>query len=273
MGSLFADKKVLITGASRGIGKAIALKLAREGASIIIAAKSIKEDPRLGGTIFSAAAEVEAAGGKAFPIECDIRDEQQILHAVEQGAKYFGGIDILINNASAISLSSIEATESKRFDLMHDINVRGTFLMCKACIPWLEKSNHAHVLSLSPPLDMNMKWFASHVAYTISKYNMTMITLSIAEKFKGKIAANTLWPKTIIATAAIKILPGGEQLLKGSRKPEIVADAAYHILSMDPALPSGICYTDEAALQMQGVVNFDKYATEPGHPLFPDLFI
>ncbi|MES1226904.1 MAG: SDR family oxidoreductase, partial [Bacteroidota bacterium] len=199
----FQNKTVFITGASRGIGKAIAIKLAKDGANIIVAAKSTEENPKLGGTIYSAAAEIEAAGGKALAVQCDIRDEAQIQKAVDKAVEAFGGIDILINNASAISLSATEQTEPKRFDLMHDINVRGTFFMSKACISHLKKSANAHILTLSPPINMDIKWLKGHVAYTMSKYNMTMIALGLsAELKKYNIAANALWPKTTIATAA-----------------------------------------------------------------------
>lgn len=273
MSSLFSKKTILITGSSRGIGKAMALRLAREGANIIVAAKSVEEDPRLGGTIYSAAREIEEAGGHAFPVVCDIRDEAQIEEAVSKGVQHFGGLDILINNASAISISSIERTEPKRFDLMYDINVRGTFFMVRACIPHLLKSSHAHVLSLSPPLNMDMKWFAPHPAYTISKYDMTMITLSVSRQYQGKIAANTLWPKTIIATAALKILPGGEQLIPGSRHPEMVADAAFEILRKEPSSCTGHSFIDEEVLAAAGITDFTRYAVSPDQPLIPDLFM
>ena len=200
----FQNKTVLITGASRGIGKAIGLKLAGAGANIVIASKSIEENPKLGGTIFSAAAEMEAAGGKALAVQCDIRFEDQIQTVIDKTIETFGGIDILINNASAINLTPTEQTDPKRYDLMYDINVRGTFMVSKACIPLLKKSTNAHILNLSPPINMDMKWFANHLAYTISKYNMTMIALVLsAELKKYNIAANTLWPKTTIATAAV----------------------------------------------------------------------
>lgn len=273
MSSPLRQKTALITGSSRGIGKAIALRLAREGANIIVAAKSVEEDPRLGGTIYSAAREIEEAGGRAFPVVCDIRDELQIQEAVSKGVAHFGGLDILINNASAISLSTFEQTEPKRFDLMYDINVRGTFFMIRACLPHLLKSDHPHILSLSPPLQMDMKWFSSHPAYTISKYDMTMITLSAAKAHAGKLAANTLWPRTIIATAALKILPGGEALMNGSRRPEIVADAACEILKKEPSACSGNTFIDEEVLSLAGITDFSGYDFMPGHPLIPDLFM
>lgn len=226
----FENKTIFITGASRGIGKAIALRLAREGANIVIAAKSVQEDPRLGGTIYTAAEEVERQGGKALPIACDIRHEEQIVVALEQANAHFGGIDAVINNASAIGLTNTEQTESKRFDLMHQINVRGTFLVTKHAIPYLSKSNNAHILTLSPPVDLNPGWFSPHVAYTLTKYNMSMMTLGWAAELKAKgIAANSLWPVTTIATAAIQNLLGGQEMAARSRKPEIVADAAFYI--------------------------------------------
>src|SRR6185369_2498205 len=216
----FKNKTIIITGASRGIGKSIALKLASEGANIVVAAKSVEENPKLEGTIFSAAKEIEAVGGKALPVQCDIRFEDQIKIVVEKTVETFGGIDILINNASAISLTSTEKTEAKPFDLMQSINVRGTFLVTKACIPFLKKSTNAHILTLSPPLNLDPRWFANHVAYTITKYNMSMMTMGWAAEFrKDKIAANSLWPRTTIATAAVKNLLGGEAVINMSRTP------------------------------------------------------
>ena len=240
------NKTAFITGASRGIGKSIAIRLASGGANIVVAAKSIEENPKLGGTIFSAAEEIEQAGGKALALQCDIRDELQIQTAVEKAVERFGGIDIVINNASAISLTGTEQTEAKRFDLMNAINVRGTFLVTKACIPFLKKGENSHILTLSPPLNLDPKWLKNHIAYTITKYNMTMITLGLAEEMrKHKIAANTLWPKTTIATAAVKNLLGGDALVKMSWKPEIVADAAYYIVTKDASNCTGNCFIDE----------------------------
>ncbi len=270
----FRNKTVFISGGSRGIGKAIALRLAGEGANIILAAKTVQEHPKLEGTIYTAASEIEAAGGKALPVPCDIRFEDQVELAVSEGVKTFGGIDIVINNASAIALTGTENTEIKKFDLMFDINVRGSFLVVKTCLPYLKVSDHAHILTLSPPLDMDLKWLAKHQAYTISKYNMTMMALGWAEEFKQiPIASNTLWPKTIINTAAIRQLPGGEDLLKMSRNAGIVADAAFHILSSAPGARSGNCFIDEKVLLLEGISNLDKYAVTPGAPLFPDLFL
>jgi citronellol/citronellal dehydrogenase len=270
----FQNKTAFITGASRGIGKAIAQRLAAAGANIVIAAKSIEENPKLGGTIYSAAQEIAAAGGKALAVACDIRDEMQIQNAVEKAVERFGGIDILINNASAISLTPIEQTELKRFDLMHDINVRGTFFVSKACIPYLKNGNNPHLLNLSPPLNLNPKWFGAHAAYTISKYNMTMIALGLAAELKKyNIAANTLWPKTTIATAAVKNLLGGEALIKMSRKPEIMADAAYYILQKPSNECTGNTFIDEEVLTAEGITEFDQYAITPGGRLYKDLFL
>ncbi|MBN8832876.1 MAG: short chain dehydrogenase [Niastella sp. SCN 39-18] len=270
----FKNKTVFITGASRGIGKAIALRLAAEGANIIVAAKSITENPKLGGTIYSAAQEIEEAGGKALAVPCDIRDENQIELAVNQAAEKFGGIDILINNASAISLTPTEQTEPKRFDLMFNINVRGTFLVSKACIPHLKKGTNPHILTLSPPLNMDMKWFAGHLAYTLSKYNMSMIALGLAAELKKyNIAVNALWPRTTIATAAVQNLLGGEALMKMSRTPEILADAAYYILSKPSHEYTGQTLIDEHVLAAEGIHNLDKYAVVAGGQLFNDLFI
>ncbi|HEY2720926.1 MAG TPA: NAD(P)-dependent oxidoreductase [Chitinophagaceae bacterium] len=270
----FSKKTILITGASRGIGKAIAIRLAKEGANIIIAAKSIEENPKLGGTIFSAAKEIEAVGGKALPIQCDIRNEDQINRVVQTAVEKFGGIDGLVNNASAISLTSTEQTEAKRFDLMHSINVRGTFLVTKACIPHLKKSSNPHILTLSPPLNLLPKWFANHVAYTITKYNMSMMTIGwAAELKKDKIAANSLWPRTTIATAAVKNLLGGDALVKMSRKPEILGDAAYYILRQSSEECTGNLFIDEDVLSKEGITDLDKYAVAPGGKLFNDLFV
>ena len=271
---VFHNKTALITGASRGIGKAIALKLASKGANIIIAAKSTEENPKLGGTIYSAAEEVEAAGGKALAIACDIRQEEQIINAVQKGVERFGGIDMVINNASAITLQNTVQLEAKRFDLMYDINVRGTFLVSKHCIPYLKKGTNSHILNLSPPLNMDLKWFANHLAYTISKYNMTMIAMGLSEELKSSgIAANTLWPKTTIATAAVNNLLGGQLLMNMSRTPEIVADAAAIILNKSAVNCTGKSFIDEDVLRAEGETDFSKYAYHPGSPLYTDLFL
>lgn len=270
----FKNKTVIITGASRGIGKAIGLKLAKEGANIVIASKSVEENPKLGGTIYSAAQEVELAGGKALAIQCDIRFEDQIQQVIDKTIERFRGIDILINNASAINLSTTELTEPKRFDLMYDINVRGTFMMCKACIPYLKNSTNAHILNLSPPLNMDLKWFAHHLAYTISKYNMTMIALGLSAELKEfNIAANTLWPRTTIATAAVNNLLGGQMLMNKSRNTDIVADAAWYILSRPSTTCTGNTFIDEKVLAAEGITDLEKYNVIAGADLFNDLFI
>lgn len=270
----FQNKTVVITGASRGIGKAIGLKLAAAGANIVIASKSVEENPKLGGTIFSAAAEMEAVGGKALAVQCDIRFEDQIDNVVKQTVDKFGGIDILINNASAINLVPTEQTEPKRFDLMYDINVRGTFMMSRACIPYLKKGTNAHILNLSPPVNMDLKWFEKHLAYTISKYDMTMIALGLsAELKKYNVAANTLWPKTTIATAAVNNLLGGEMLMKMSRTVDIVADAAFYILSKSSTQCTGNSFIDETVLAAEGITDLSKYSVVPGAHLYNDLFV
>jgi citronellol/citronellal dehydrogenase len=266
-------RTVFVTGGSRGIGKAIALRLAQEGANIAIAAKTIDPHPKLEGTIYTAAEEIEALGVKVLPLQVDIRHEEQIQAAVDETVRVFGGIDILINNASAISLTPTEQTEAKRFDLMHSINVRGTFLVCKACLPHLKQSTNGHIVTLSPPLDMNPKWFAPHLAYTISKYNMSMIAMGLAAELKGKVGVNTIWPKTTIATAAVQNLLGGEFLVQRSRKPEIVADAVYAIVSKPAATCTGNFFIDEQVLQQEGITDFTPYAVNPSNPLQADLFI
>ncbi|MBS1643768.1 MAG: NAD(P)-dependent oxidoreductase [Bacteroidetes bacterium] len=273
-GKLLDNRTYFITGASRGIGKAIALRLAQEGAQIIVAAKSTEENPKLGGTIFSAAQEIEAIGGKAFPVVCDIRDEEQIIAAVSKGAAHFGGIDGVINNASAIALTGTAETTAKRFDLMYAINVRGTFLVTQHCLPYLKKSDQAHILTLSPPISLSPQWLAPSVAYTISKFNMSMMSLGWAEEFKNiPIAANSLWPVTTIATAAVQNLLGGDALINRSRKPEIVADAAFHILSRAANDCSGNLFLDEEVLHAAGIHDFERYAVVPGGPLQRDLFL
>lgn len=271
---LFENKTVFITGASRGIGKAMAIKLAKAGANIAIAAKSTEENPKLGGTIFSAAKEIEAVGGKALPIQTDIRFEEQIEAAVNETVKTFGGIDILINNASAIQLTGTLQTEAKRFDLMHSINVRGTFLVTKACIPHLKKSSNAHILTLSPPISMQPKWLGPHVAYTLTKYNMSMMALGWAAEYKNHpIASNALWPKTTIDTAAVRNLLGGEALANMSRTVDILADAAYFILSKPSASCSGNTFIDEDVFATEGITDLSKYSVIPNAQLYKDLFV
>lgn len=268
------NKTILITGASRGIGKAIALRMAREGANIVIAAKSIEENAKLGGTIFATAEEVEKAGGQALAVQCDIRFEDQIQEVVKQAVEKFGGIDILVNNASAISLTSTEKTEPKRYDLMHDINVRGTFFVTQACIPHLKNSSNAHILTLSPPVTMNPKWFANHVAYTLTKFNMSMMAVGwSAELKKFNIASNALWPKTTIDTAAVRNLLGGDTLAKMSRKPEILADAAHYIFSQPSVDCTGNCFVDEEIFARQGITDLSQYDVVPGAKLYKDLFV
>lgn len=270
----FQNKTVLITGASRGIGKAIALKLAAAGANIAVAAKTVEEHPKLAGTIHTAAEEINKAGGSALPFQLDVRDENAIQKVVTEVAAAFGGIDILINNASAINLSSSETIDPKRYDLMHDINVRGTFYMSQACIPYLKKAANPHILNLSPPISLEPKWFGKHLAYTMSKYGMSMIVTGLSQELKKyKIAVNALWPKTTIATAAVQNILGGEQLIKRSRKPEIVADAAFYILREPSAESTGNFFIDEDVLRKHGVQQFEQYAVTPGVDLMPDLFL
>ncbi|XP_051043853.1 hydroxysteroid dehydrogenase-like protein 2 isoform X1 [Phodopus roborovskii] len=262
---------VFITGASRGIGKAIALKAAKDGANIVIAAKTTQTHPKLPGTIYTAAEEIEAAGGKALPCVVDVRDEQQISSAVEKAVEKFGGIDILVNNASAISLTNTLDTPTKRVDLMMNVNTRGTYLTSKACIPFLRKSKVAHILNLSPPLNLNPLWFKQHCAYTIAKYGMSMCVLGMAEEFRGEIAVNALWPKTAIHTAAMDML-GGSGVESQCRKVDIIADAAYSIFKR-PKSFTGNFILDENILKEEGINNFDVYAIAPGHPLIPDFFL
>lgn len=250
------------------------MRLAREGANVVIVAKSIKEDGRLGGTIHSVAQKVTEAGGKGLAVQCDIRDEEQILAAVQQAITIFGGIDILVNNASAISLSGTEQTETKRLDLIHNINVRGTFLVTKHCVPFLRKGQNPHILTLSPPIDLHPKWMAGFVGYTISKYSMSMMTLGWAGEFKRDgIAANSLWPVTTIATAAVKNLLGGEAMANRSRKPEILADCAYHIFSKPSRECTGNLFLDEDVLKNEGITDLEQYAVTPGVELQRDLYV
>jgi len=270
----YDGKTYFITGASRGIGKAIGLKLAEHGANIVIVAKSTVENPKLSGTIYSAAEEMEQAGGKALAVQCDIRDEEMVKKAVESAIGRFGKIDGLINNASAISLTNTGATESKRYDLMMDINVRGAFMATKYCLPYLKLSENPHILNLSPPLNFNPKWMGDHIAYTISKFNMTMLGMGWAEEFKEfGIAANSLWPMTTIGTAAVQNLLGGSYLVDRSRKPEILADTVFHILQQDAKKYSGQQLLDETVLKEAGISNFENYSIMPDMPLQKDLFL
>ena len=267
-------KTLFITGGSRGIGLAIAVRAARDGANVAIAAKTAEPHPKLPGTIYSAAEEIEKAGGRALPILCDIRDEQQVIAAVQKTAETFGGIDILVNNASAISLTGTLATDMKRYDLMNGINARGTYLTGRVCIPYLKKSANPHILTLSPPLDMKPKWFAPNLAYAIAKYGMSLCTLGWAEELRRDgIAANSLWPRTGIATAAIQMI-GGDTLMKQSRKPEIMADAAHAILAKNSREFTGQFCIDDLVLYEAGVRDFSGYAAVPGTTKFmPDFFL
>lgn len=267
-----SGKTLFITGASRGIGLAIAKRAAQDGANIVIAAKSAVANPKLPGTIFTAAAEIEAAGGRALPLAVDIREEDQVKAAVDKAVETFGGIDILVNNASAIWLRGTAETPMKRYDLMHQVNTRGTFVCAQACLPHLKKAANPHILMLSPPLNLDPKWFGPHVAYTIAKYGMSLCVLGMAEEFREHgIAVNALWPRTVIGTDALNMIPGVS--LANARSPEIVADAAHIILSTPSRERSGKFLLDDEVLGAQGVVDFDRYAIAPGQPLLPDLFL
>ena len=267
-------RTVFITGGSRGIGKAIALRAAKDGANVVIAAKTAEPHPKLPGTIYTAAEEVEAAGGKALACVVDIRQEALVEAAVQKTIETFGGIDILINNASAIQLTGTLQTPMKRYDLMHSVNVRGTYLTSQKCLPHLLKSENPHILNLSPPLNMEEKWFKNHVAYTMAKYGMSMCVLGMAGEFRKKgVGVNALWPRTTIATAAIKNIVGGEEMMKRSRTPEIMADAAHWILTQDAKECTGNFFIDEDLLRESGVTDFENYSVVPGAELFPDFFI
>jgi citronellol/citronellal dehydrogenase len=266
-------KTLFITGASRGIGKAIALRAAADGANIVIAAKTDQPNPKLPGTIHSAAAEIEAAGGKALALMVDIRDEAQIAEAVKRAVEKFGGIDILVNNASAISLTGTLETPAKRFDLMMGVNVRGTFLCSQACIPHLKRAANPHILAISPPLNMEQRWFAPHVAYTIAKFGMSEVVLGLAGELRDDgVAVNALWPRTTIATAAVNML-GGEKMLQRSRKPEIMADAAHYIFTRPARTYSGRFLIDDQVLAEAGVTDLSGYAVTPGLDPLPDFFV
>jgi len=265
-------RTLFMTGGSRGIGLAIALRAAADGASVVIAAKTVEPNPRLPGTIHSAAREIEAAGGQCLPVQCDIRDEAQIAKAVAGAVERFGGIDLLVNNASAISLTGTLETPMKRFDLMFGINVRGTYATSQACIPHLRKASNPHILTLSPPLNLKPRWFKSHAAYTMAKYGMSMCVLGMAEEFReAGIAVNALWPRTIIATAALQMIPGVDPAR--GRKPEIMADAAHWILSQPARGCSGNFFIDDDVLRNAGVSDLRKYAVDPSKALLPDLFL
>ncbi|HEV2442374.1 MAG TPA: NAD(P)-dependent oxidoreductase [Steroidobacteraceae bacterium] len=271
-------RSVFITGASRGIGLAIALRAARDGAKVAIAAKTTEPHPKLPGTIFTAAAEIEAAGGRALPLSTDIRDEEQVAHAVEQTVREFGGIDILVNNASAISLTGTPATDMRRFDLMHDVNTRGTFLCSKLCLPHLERAANPHILMLSPPLNIEERWFAPHLAYSLAKFGMSLCVLGLAGELRTKgIAVNALWPRTVIGTAALKIAMHGASTddLRRVRSPQILADAAYAILTRDSRSFSGHFCIDEDILREAGVTDLARYrdADVSEDDLLPDFFL
>ena len=267
-------KTLLITGASRGIGLAIALRAARDGANIAVVAKTDQPHPKLPGTVHSAVAEIEAAGGRGLACITDIRSDEQVQAAIDQTVAKFGGIDILVNNASAIQLTGTTATEMKRFDLMHSVNVRGTFLCSKLCIPHLRKAANPHILNLSPPLNMEAKWFQHHVAYTMSKFGMSMCVLGMSEELRPLgIAVNALWPRTAIATAAVQNLLGGEAIVARCRKPEIMADAAHLVLTKESRSCTGNFFIDDAVLAAAGVTDLDRYAVTPGAELMPDFFV
>ncbi len=265
-------KILFITGASRGIGLAIALRAAQDGANIVVAAKTAVPLGKLPGTVYTAAAAIEAAGGCALPLVVDIRFEDQVSDAVEKAVERFGGIDVLVNNASAISLTGTPETTMKRFDLMMDVNLRGTYMCSKICLPHLAKAANPHILTLSPPLNMAAKWFAPHVAYTIAKYGMSLCVLGMAEEFRTMgIGVNALWPRTMIATAALQMIPGAEAVR--GRTPEIVAEAAAHILMSDSRTTTGNFFTDEEVLTRAGITDFSAYAVSPGQPLVADFFL
>ena len=269
-----ANKVVFITGGSRGIGLEIGKRAARDGAKVVLAAKTAEPHPKLPGTIFTAAEEIIEAGGEALPIILDVRDEENVLKAVEETVSHFGGIDICVNNASAISLTKTPDTDMKRYDLMHQINGRGTYLVSKYCIPHLKKSSNPHILNLAPPLDMKAKWFGPHLAYTMAKFTMSMCVLGMAEELKADgIAVNGLWPRTAIATAAVKNVLGGEELMNISRKPEIMADAAYEIFIKDSKEFTGNFCIDDLVLHESGVKDFTKYADVSFDKLAPDFFV
>ncbi len=271
-------KTLFITGASRGIGLAIALRAAHDGANIAVAAKTVTPHPKLPGTIHSAAAEIEQAGGRALPLVCDVRDDTSVLAAVAKAVATFGGIDVLVNNASAISLTGTLATPMKRYDLMQGVNARATFLCAQACLPHLlaaaRTGRAPHILTLCPPIQLNPRWFKDHVAYTIAKYGMSMAVLGMAEEFRAQgVAVNALWPRTVIATSAVAMIPGAAEQTAHMRTPAIVADAAHAILLRDPHACTGNFFIDEDVLREEGLADFDRYAVQTGMPLLPDLFL
>lgn len=267
-------KTLFITGGSRGIGLAIAIKAARDGANVTIAAKTAEPHPKLEGTIYTAAAEIEAAGGKCLPLMVDVRDEQSVAEAIAKTAETFGGLDIVVNNASAISLTNTQMTDMKRYDLMHQINTRGTFMVSKYAIPHLEKAVNPHILMLSPPLDMKTRWFAPHLAYTMAKYGMSLCVLGLAGELAPKgIAVNALWPRTTVATAAVKNLLGGDKMVQASRTPEMLADAAYMVFNKPSRSFSGNFLIDDNFMAGEGITDFTPYRVDPSVPLMPDFFV
>lgn len=268
-----AGKTLFITGASRGIGLAIALRAAREGANIVVAAKTAEAHPKLEGTIFTAADEIEKAGGKAMPLQVDIREDAAVEASIAKAAQHFGGLDIVVNNASAINLAPVAALDMKRFDLMHQINARGTYLVSKCALPFLVKAANPHILMLSPPLDMKTKWFAGHTGYSMAKFGMSLVVLGLAGETRGRIGVNALWPRTTIATAAVKNILGGDALMRTSRTPEILADAAAMIFAKEGKTFSGNFLIDDTFLAAEGVRDFDHYRADPSQPLTPDFFV
>ena len=269
-----AGKTLFVTGASRGIGLAIALRAARDGANVVIAAKTSAPNPKLPGTIHTAAAEIEAAGGKALPLSVDVRDETQVREAIDAAARTFGGLDIVVNNASAISLTNSQTTDMKRFDLMHQVNARGTFMVSKFAVPHLEKSANPHILTLSPPLDLREKWFAGNTAYAMAKYGMSLAVLGLAGELRARgIAVNALWPRTTIATSAIRNLLGGDDIMRASRTPGIVADAAHMVFTKPARSFTGRFLIDDSFLFENGERDFDRYRVDPSVDLAPDFFV
>lgn len=266
-------KTLFITGASRGIGLAIGLRAARDGANVAIAAKTEAPHPKLPGTIYSAAEEIEKAGGKALPLVVDVREEESVKTAIDKAAATFGGLDIVVNNASAIQLTPVAQTDMRRYDLMNQVNARGTFMVSKHALPHLERSENPHILMLSPPLDMQEKWFAGRTAYSIAKFGMSLVVLGLAGETRGKIGVNALWPRTTIATSAIKNLLGGDALMRASRTPDILADAAYAIFHKPAKSFTGNFLIDDTFLASEGVADFDKYRADPAHELAPDFFV
>ncbi len=268
------DKTLFITGGSRGIGLAIGLRAARDGANVAIAAKTAEPHPKLEGTIYTAAEEIDAAGGRALPLVVDVRDEESVQNAVNETVSRFGGIDVCVNNASAIQMTGTLETDMKRYDLMHQVNTRGTYLVSKCCLPHLLEVSNPHILNLAPPLDMSAKWFAPHVAYTMAKFGMSMCVLGMAEEFRESgVAVNALWPRTTIATAAVKFVVGDDAMVLGSRTPDIMADAAYAIVTKPSKEFTGQFCIDDTFLAAEGVTDFDRYRVDPTHDLYPDFFV